>query len=213
MTAHIASTVAGDATRRRLIHATARVLSRKGYSQTRLQEIAEAADLRAPAVYYHFASRDDLVSAALREGQVLVRDDVVAALDELPATASSRTRVLSAVAAHLRIELELSDLATAVVRTAGHVPHHIRTEIQPEIDAYHDLWRGLLETAYADGVLRPGTDRSVARMPSTMQGRKIKWLQFAAKRRGVAAACDARPLSVVKVLKIFGAKTQIIGAQ
>jgi TetR/AcrR family transcriptional regulator, cholesterol catabolism regulator len=164
VTAHIASTVAGDVTRRRLIHATARILSRKGYSQTRLQEIAEAADLKAPAVYYHFASRDALVCAALREGQILVRDHVVAALEELPATASSRTRVLSAVAAHLRIELELSDLATAVVRTAGHVPHHIRTEIQPEIDAYHDLWRGLLETAHADGALRPGMDRSVARM-------------------------------------------------
>jgi AcrR family transcriptional regulator len=155
---------AGEATRRRLVHATARVLSRNGYSQTRLQEIAEAADLKAPAVYYHFPSRDALVTAALKEGQVVVREHVIAALARLPRTATPRERVLAAVRAHLQIELELSDLATAVVRTAGHVPARIRAEIEPEIEAYHELWRGLIDAAAAGDSWRPGTDRSVARM-------------------------------------------------
>ncbi len=104
------------------------------------------------------------MAAALKEGQVLVREHVIAALARLPRTATPRERVLAAVRAHLHIELELSDLATAVVRTAGHVPPRIRNEIQPEIDAYHDLWRSLIDAAATDGSLRPGTDRSVARM-------------------------------------------------
>jgi AcrR family transcriptional regulator len=151
-------------TRQRLLHAAAVVLSRRGYTEARLGDIAAAADLKAPAIYYHFAGRDALITAALREGQVLVRQHVLAALAKLPADASPEDRVLSAVDAHLRVELELSDFANAVVRTAGHVPPQIRADIEGEITAYHDVWRALLADAQAAGALHPGLDLSVARM-------------------------------------------------
>jgi TetR/AcrR family transcriptional regulator, cholesterol catabolism regulator len=153
-----------DATRERLVRAAANVLSQRGYSQARLQEIAEVAELKAPAVYYHFPSRDALITAALRDGQVLVREHVLHALTQLPPESGPRDRVLAAVESHLRIELELSDLASAVVRTSGHVPPHIRAEIDTEVTAYYDVWRQLLADAADAGALRPGLDHSVARM-------------------------------------------------
>lgn len=153
-----------DGTRYRLLHAAAVVLSQRGYTEARLGEIAAAADLKAPAIYYHFAGRDALITAALREGQILVRRHVLAALDELPEDADPRERILVAIDAHLRVELELSDFASAVVRTAGHVPPKIRAGIEGEIEAYHDVWRALLASAEEAGALRPGTDRSIARM-------------------------------------------------
>jgi AcrR family transcriptional regulator len=151
-------------TRDRLLRATARVLSQRGYTEARLGEIAAEAQLKAPAIYYHFSGRDDLITAALREGQVLVRQHVLEALNALPEAATPQDRVLAAVDAHLRIELELSDFANAVVRTAGHVPPQIRADIEGEITAYHDVWRGLLTDAEMAGCLRPGLDHSVARM-------------------------------------------------
>ncbi|MFL6024130.1 MAG: TetR/AcrR family transcriptional regulator [Marmoricola sp.] len=153
-----------EGTRDRLLHAAAVVLSRRGYTEARLGEIAAVADLKAPAIYYHFTGRDDLITAALREGQILVRQHVLAALGVLPESASSEERILAAVDAHLRVELELSDFASAVVRTAGHVPPPIRADIEGEITAYHDVWRELLANAEEEGRLRSGLDHSVARM-------------------------------------------------
>jgi len=153
-----------EGTRDRLLRAAAVVLSRRGYTEARLGEIAAAAHLKAPAIYYHFAGRDDLITAALREGQVLVRQHVLAALDTLSPDAGPEEKVLTAIDAHLRVELELSEFANAVVRTAGHVPPHVRVELEGEITAYHDVWRDLLADAERAGRLRPGLDLSVARM-------------------------------------------------
>ncbi|HET6153230.1 MAG TPA: TetR family transcriptional regulator [Marmoricola sp.] len=158
------STESTGGTRDRLLQAAAAVLSRRGYTEARLGEIAAAANLKAPAIYYHFAGRDALITAALREGQILVRLHVLDALAELPDTAGPIDRILLAVDAHLRVELELSDFASAVVRTAGHVPPQIRADIEGEIEAYHDVWRDLLAEAGRSGCLRPGLDASVARM-------------------------------------------------
>ncbi|MFL6108953.1 MAG: TetR/AcrR family transcriptional regulator [Marmoricola sp.] len=151
-------------TRSRLLRAAAVVLSARGYSEARLDEIAAAADLKAPAIYYHFAGRDALITAALLEGQILVREHVLAALADLPATTGSRGRILAAVAAHLRVELELSEFATAVVRTSGHVPERIKSELAGETAAYYDVWRDLLGAAANEGQLRERLDLSVARM-------------------------------------------------
>jgi AcrR family transcriptional regulator len=127
-------------TRSRLLSAAASVLSTRGYAEAKLGEIAAAADLKAPAIYYHFAGRDALITAALLEGQVLVRQHVLAALNSLPLNAGPRDRILAAVDAHLRVELELSEFATAVVRTSGHVPERIKTVLVGETDAYYDVW-------------------------------------------------------------------------
>lgn len=151
-------------TRTRLVHAAASVLSRNGYAKAHLADIAELADLKAPAVYYHFDSRDDLITAALREGQVIVREHVAQALQDLPPSATPNDRILAAVEAHLRIELELSDLASAVVRTARHVPQHIRDHIDGDVEAYYDVWRTLLHDAEAAGTLRPDLHLPIARM-------------------------------------------------
>jgi AcrR family transcriptional regulator len=167
-----------------LVRAAATVLSRRGYSQARLQEIAEVAELKAPAVYYHFPSRDALITAALRDGQILVREHVLHTLAQLPPESGPRDRVLAAVESHLRIELELSDLASAVVRTSSHVPAHIRAEIDTEVTAYYDVWRQLLADAADAGALRPGLDHSVARM--LVMGA----LNWATEWRGPTTAVD-----------------------
>jgi TetR/AcrR family transcriptional regulator, cholesterol catabolism regulator len=47
-------------TRSRILDAAAHVLSVKGYAGTRLSDVADYAELQAPAIYYYFASREDL---------------------------------------------------------------------------------------------------------------------------------------------------------
>lgn len=154
----------GDDTRERILAAAAKVLSSQGLARTRLQLIADEAGLRAPAVYYYFASREELILEVLREGQVRVREHVEDALERLPVDAGPRERIAATVEAHLRAELELSDFAAAVVRTAGHLPGDLRGRLAPDVEAYHAIWRELLDSAERAGVLHPGMDLQVARM-------------------------------------------------
>jgi AcrR family transcriptional regulator len=151
-------------TRERILAAAAHILSRRGVAATRLSDIADRARIRAPAVYYYFASRDELIAEVMREGQSRVRTHVAQALDAQPAAATAMTLIEAAVAAHLRVELELSDFATAVTRNAGQLPQPIRDSLRQESSAYHALWRDLLRRAAAEGALRPGLEPGIARM-------------------------------------------------
>ncbi|MEK8073123.1 TetR/AcrR family transcriptional regulator [Rhodococcoides navarretei] len=48
-----------------IVKAAVRVFSRKGFAETSIQEIAEAAGMVPTAVYYHFASKEELFESAL----------------------------------------------------------------------------------------------------------------------------------------------------
>lgn len=154
----------GGATRQRILGAAATVLSARGYAATRLSDIAAEAGVRTPGVYYYFSSRDDLIAEVMRVGQLRVFEHVESALSAAPDTCDSRDRICVAVEAHLRVELELSEFATAVTRNTSQLPEQVRRAHQAESDKYHALWRALLESARNEGLLKPDLDLGIARM-------------------------------------------------
>ena len=151
-----------EATRERILFAAAKVLSQRGYSATRLSEIAAAADVRAPAVYYYFASRHDLISEVMAVGQARLREYVSGVLDTLPVDTDPMDRICAAAAAHLEVELELSDFATAVTRNTGQLPEDIRARLREDSRAYSRLWQDLVDSAYRAGRIRADLNRRVA---------------------------------------------------
>ncbi|MFE3000246.1 TetR/AcrR family transcriptional regulator [Nocardia sp. NPDC059246] len=164
MTADRYSPAPMNATRDRILGAAAYVLSRRGVAGTRLADIAAHAQLRTPAVYYYFRSRDDLIEEVMREGQQRVRRHVEQAIAAQPPDIPALALLDAAVEAHLRIELDMSDFASAVTRNAGQLPPAMRDSLRQESAAYHALWRGLLERLGDAGALRPGLDIGIARM-------------------------------------------------
>lgn len=151
-------------TRERILDATAHVLSRKGYAGTRLSDIAEQAQLQAPAIYYYFASRDDVVVEVMVAGVARMREHLRRVLDEQPSDASAMDRISVAVDIHLRYVLTISDYATASIRNSGQLPAAIRSRQLAEQDRYGDLWRELIADAERTGELRAGLDAGAARM-------------------------------------------------
>src|SRR6185312_10963327 len=105
-------------TRSRILNAAAHILSVKGYAGTRLSDVAEYAELQAPAIYYYFPSRDDLIEEVMYAGIADMRRHLQGALEALPRETSPIDKILAAVEAHLRHELELSDYASASIRNA-----------------------------------------------------------------------------------------------
>ena len=150
-------------TRVRILDAAAHVLSSKGFAGTRLSDVAEVAELQAPAIYYYFGSREELIEEVMYCGIAELRKHVQDALDALPET-SPLDRIMTAVEAHLRHELEISDYATASIRNSGQIPQRLRTRQLKEEASYGRMWRRLFDNALADGQIRADLDPRYAQL-------------------------------------------------
>jgi AcrR family transcriptional regulator len=151
-----------ERTRERLINAAAVTLSRLGYAGTRLVDVAEEAGLQAPAIYYYFESREQLIEEVVVVGTVRLRDHVVAELAAAPAGASPLDRLDIAIAAHLRQLMSDSSFAHAVIRNQSQLPEPIRRRQQVEERRYTAIWRGLFRDLRAAGDLRADIDPDLA---------------------------------------------------
>jgi len=151
-------------TRRRILDAAAHVLSVKGYGGLRLTDVAAEAEIQAPAIYYYFPGREDLIEEVMWAGIAEMREHVIGVLDALPAKTSALDRLLAAVEAHLRHALEISDYTTASIRNAGQVPDAIRQRQILEEERYGEIWRKLINGLARAGVLRPELDLYIAQM-------------------------------------------------
>ncbi|ORV30428.1 TetR family transcriptional regulator [Mycolicibacterium confluentis] len=147
-----------------MLDAAAHVLSVKGFAGTRLTDVAEYAELQAPAIYYYFPSREDLIEEVMYCGIMDMREHLQKTLDALPPGTSPMDRISAGVEAHLRHELELSDYTTASIRNSGQVPEHLRTRQKKEEAAYGRIWQGLFADAIADGEIRADLDPRMARL-------------------------------------------------
>lgn len=151
-------------TRERILDAAAKVLSRKGYAGTRLTDVAEEAQIQAPAIYYYYPSREDLIEEVMFTGIASITEHVQKVLDEVPDDASALERIDAAVEAHLRYELEISDYTSAAIRNQGQIPDELRTRYDAEVTKYGNVWRKLVQEAKDAGELRADLDPPAARM-------------------------------------------------
>jgi len=151
-------------TRERILDAAAEVLNRKGYAGTRLSDIADVAQLQAPAIYYYFPSRDDVIQEVVQVGLRRTMAHVEESLAALPAGASGMDRILTAVSAHLEVVLADSAYSSAAIRNAGQLPAAIREVQLLDERRYGALWRTLIDNAVAAGEISPELDHRAARM-------------------------------------------------
>ncbi|MFX5793982.1 hypothetical protein ABTD98_23210, partial [Acinetobacter baumannii] len=64
-----------------------------------------AAKIEAGSIYYHFSSRDEILSAVLERGVGGAREEVMAAIAEAGADSSALVRLRAALGAHLKYTL------------------------------------------------------------------------------------------------------------
>jgi len=183
-------------TRRRILDAAAHVLSVKGYAGLRLTDVANEAELQAPAIYYYFPGREDLIEEVMWAGVAEMREHLRGVLDAMPAKASAMDRLLVAVEAHLRHALEISDYTTASIRNAGQVPDAIRKRQILEEERYGEIWRKLINELARSGALRAELDPYIAQM--LVLG-ALNWtVEWWDSRRGSVAAVVADAQTLVR---------------
>ena len=153
-----------EKTRRRILDAAAEVLNRDGFAGARLSTIAEAADLRVPAVYYYFDSREAILEEVVVIGGRMAEERIRARLAELPGNASAVDRICAAYGAQLEMVLKESAYTAAAMKTMGQLPAPIRERQLREQRGRGELWRGLIADAVKAGEIDPELEPHAARM-------------------------------------------------
>jgi AcrR family transcriptional regulator len=142
-------------TRERLLLAAADVFARRGYDGTRVADIARAAGVSSGALYAHFASKAELLVAALRAHGRRLLAEVLATDPGLPVTdlllqAGRRLSRRSDARGYLVVE------ALVAARRDENVAQPMRDYVGERADTLAELVR----TAQAGGELEPSLSPS-----------------------------------------------------
>ena len=157
------SPVLVESGRDRILDEAAALFLRHGYEGTSLRQLADTVGMKAGSLYYHFASKDDLLTEILRRGI----DVMQTAFDEAEAsTGSARPvdRIEAHVRAHLSALFENGPYTAAHVMTFRTAPESVREIVVPLRDAYEARWTEMLRLLQADGAIQPTVDVNVIRL-------------------------------------------------
>jgi AcrR family transcriptional regulator len=154
----------GAETRRKIVFAAAKVLSEKGYSETKLDDIAVEAGTKAGSLYYHFASREEIIREVLLASMETISEEVEAALAELPKDSSFAEQMRSGITAHLKAILSERPFMAAYNRIINEIPDSIRKEFLSAPRRYGQRWQELIVRAQKRGELRKDLDPSLFRL-------------------------------------------------
>jgi AcrR family transcriptional regulator len=149
---------------KRVLDAAAKIFRDYGYAGTTMRVIADEAELKAGSIYYHYKSKDDLISAVLDLGIHAVIDTVKDALKALPEDATGRQRVETAIHAHLSAIINNGDYTLATRRVFGQVPEAIREKNLRLRNSYATMWQEILTDAQQRGEFRGEANLTLARL-------------------------------------------------
>src|SRR5256885_5320460 len=87
----------GNETRETLLKLAARTFGEQGYSATTMRNIAEQSGIEAASIYYHFASKEELVDEVMEQGGNRIISQQQERLAALGADATAEQRFRAAV--------------------------------------------------------------------------------------------------------------------
>ena len=151
-------------TRQRILDAAAKVFREQGYATARLSDIAERVGMQSGSLYYHFASREELVAEILHLGIETACGHVRKAVDALPDEATPLERLATAIRAHTMAVLEISDYTSAQARIVGQVPEEEARVHTVDQRRYGEYWHALWVAAREAGQIDAGLDLFTVRM-------------------------------------------------
>ena len=140
-----------------VLDAAARLFGDKGFGYTSMRDIAGAAGMLAGSLYYHFASKEDLLIAVYAEGVRRIKEAVTPMLSS---DSDPWVRLENVCAAHLLALLADSGYAQVVIR--------VRPDDAPQTAAQLIALRDEYERTFSQAIralpLPPGTDRGVLKL-------------------------------------------------
>jgi AcrR family transcriptional regulator len=149
--------------RQRILDAAAKILAKRGYSETTLQEVASECGMYAGSIYYYFDSRDDLVREVLAESLMRMHRNIEAMGEVLPKPVTDTERLQRIIKVLLDANIRRDDYAIAYNRNFDQIPEHIASEIKRERRRYRTDWDDILISGRDSGEFGEDTDAVLAR--------------------------------------------------
>lgn len=140
-----------DNRRQQLLDTAARLFRQHGYHATSMRDIASAVGMLPGSIYYHFASKDELLVTVYREGvsRIAERLDAAVAGKKEP-----WQQLEAACIAHLQTLLDHSDYAQVVIRVLPDDAPAVRVRLATLRDQYEERFKDLVAAldlpAYVD---------------------------------------------------------------
>lgn len=142
-------------TRRAILLAAAKLFSKEGYNATTMRRIAEAANLEAGSIYYHFKSKDQILDEVLDIGVRQLYEQIQKNVERARAEDDTfRKTFAQLVDTHLCFLLKESDFTSANIRNFPILSDKRRRAHRPLREAYAQLWRSFLQHHQDAGNLR-----------------------------------------------------------
>lgn len=150
--------------RAQILGAAAKLFRAQGYAATTLREIAAAVGIQAGSIYYHFASKDELLLEVLDVGISRVFEAVRGRVDSLPPTASHRERIRAAITGHLLGLLRHGDFTSASMRVYGQMPEPLKRRNRAVREEYARFWDEMIAAARVAGEIRRDVSPKLMRL-------------------------------------------------
>lgn len=190
---------AGGERREAILVAAARVIARSGVRGLRVEGVASEAGVSPPLLYYHFASRQGLIRAALQRASDKAPS---AALRAEAGEMSGYDAVEAALLAELGDDRSVRDNAIVwgEVSATAVFEHELRDDVRQVTEAWSATVADAIRRGVADGSIRAGVDPDQAAevLITLVDGLCNRWLAGAMERE------RARELLVATLRETLG---------
>lgn len=151
-------------TKENILDAAAKLFSKRGYNGTALRDIANALDMKAGSLYYHFESKEQMVLEILTMGMKNIISTVIQRVEALPETATSREVLVEAAKGHLTALLEKGDYTSTSIRNYAQMPEAVRKKGAVLREKYEKMWRTFLLEAQQNGDIKESVNLKILRL-------------------------------------------------
>lgn len=145
-------------TREQILSCAARLFRSQGYAAVTLREIAKSIGMTTGSLYYHFASKEDIVREILEQGHTRTYRQVKGAVDAVGSDADCSLILRTAIYKHIECLLGEDSFPSANTRIFAHVPLEVRSPTLMNRHKYELYWVGLIRECQRRGGIREDFD-------------------------------------------------------
>jgi len=147
-----------------LLEITAQLIRDQGYAGTTMRRIAEQAGIKAASIYYHYASKDEIIDRVLDRGIVESMARVRQTMAELPAGVPFRERFTAAIGAYLATVNQFGTYFIATRQLLNQIPPELAERHRQRRVELDRFWADLLDEGYREGAIAESGTNGLARL-------------------------------------------------
>lgn len=151
-------------TRENLLRLAARSFATQGYTATTMRSIADQAGIEAASIYYHFASKEELVEVVMGHGAESIVQHIKGYIEALPPEANAEDRFKATLMGQMSALIKFGDYALAHSRLLTQLPDKVRERQVKRRERHQKLWTTVFDDLRAEGFLREDVDIALCRV-------------------------------------------------